>query len=1042
MPGSKNGCRPNGVNYNMRKNCLISLGILMISSFCAPAQTISPVLKNYHFRHIDYADGLLNNSVLAITQDKAGFMWIGSTKGLQRYDGLRFVKYGNEVVNEFFPEERNQRIWLYTVDKMKELDVLNHSIIDIPHKNYVSNWETYTDWLGRSWKISTGYSGQKDKTGNIISGYLYTVAPGDTSVRPGYFVRNLERHETWLVHNWLGLILLKDDQRKMYAWDHNYEMHPFFQLLRGTIYYPRKLMADQNGNIWFYTWSELFVRYNTATGKLKTWNITSLIKEQGKPDKPNGWINSMLVDDHGIVWVATANAGLLRYNQETDNFSYIINQQNNSGSLQYNYEIYSLFQDREENIWVGTDRGITIFNPYRNYFTVIKNEEGNPNSIPKSEITSFIESPKGDLLAATWGQGITVFDSVLQFKKRIYFPGKYEENLVWCLLKQGDGSIWAGCQGGIIHIIDPLNFTVHSIRPPELGGSTIRYMLNDSIGNTWIGLHNGKMAKWSWTDHSFKLYSKPGTPPLYHVSMIHIDREGKCWVGTGDGLKEFDQVKGEYKGYFVPAASAITSGLRPAGSGMEDYDDSTLLVGMENRGIFLFNKRSKSFTPLIESTEDNFSSVHAIKKDRLGDLWFTTDYGIYKIDHASHKLVSRNPEKGVINSTFVAPEFFVSSKGEWFTWTDTEIIGFYPDQINGEREYNPLVSIAGFKVSGQPVLIDSLIYYNKPIKLSYKQNFIDIEYVALDYSGLQQPVYYYQLEGVDKNWVYAGSKAFASYTDLSPGNYTFRVKSENGIAAPQIATLGINIASPFWKTAWFLIIVGVAAVLLAGLLIRARIRTIRNAAQLKQKMAESEMMALRAQMNPHFIFNCINSIDGLIQSNDKYHATVYLNKFAKLIRNVLDSSKQNTIALNRDLETLQLYIDLEKFRTENRFNARINVEKELLEDDYRVPPLIIQPYVENAILHGLRSLPDDRGMLKIDVLKQENQLVYIIEDNGIGRDSQKKKSYQENGSYGMEMTQERVKLYNGEENASVEITDLFNDGVPAGTKVRVALRIK
>ena len=1014
----------------------------MIRSLCAHAQTNSPVLANYHFRHIDYADGLLNNNVVAITQDKAGFMWISSTKGLQRYDGLRFVKHGNEVVNEFLPDERNQRIWMFTIDRMKQLDPLNHSIIDIPEKNYVTNWDSYTDWLGRTWKISANYSGQKNKNGTLASGYLFTVSPGDTSEHADYFVRDLQRHETWLVHHSLGIILMDDHLRKMYAWDHDFEIHPFFKFLKGTNYYPRKLMADQNGNLWFYTWTDLFARYNISTGQLKTWNVTSIIKEQGRPDMPNGWVNSMLVDDHGVVWVASANAGLLRYNRATDDFNYILNQQNNSSSLQYNYEIFSLFQDKDENIWAGTDRGITVFNPYRDYFTVIKNEEGNPKSIPKSEITSFIESPNGDLLAASWGQGITVFDSLLQFKKHIYFPGKYEENLVWCLLKQNNGTIWAGCQGGIVHIIDPLTWSVHSIRPPELGGSTIRYMVNDSIGNTWIGLHNGKLAKWSWTNNSFNLYSKPGTTPLYHVSMIHIDPAGKCWVSTGDGLKEFDQSKGEYTGYFVPPASAITKGLRAEGNGIEDYDNSTLLVGMENRGIFLFNKATGSFTPLIADNEDNFHSVHAIKKDNAGNIWFTTDYGIYKLDKTSHKLVSCNPEKGVINSTFVAPEFHATHKGKWFTWTDTEVIGFYPDKGNGERENNPLVSIAGFKVSGQPIMIDSLIYYHKPVNLSYKQNFIDIEYVALDYSGLQTPAYYYQLDGVDKDWVYAGNKAFASYTSLSPGNYTFRVKSENGMAAPQIATLAINIASPFWKTAWFLIIVSVAAGLLAVLLIRARIRSIRNAAQLKQKMAESEMMALRAQMNPHFIFNCINSIDGLIQSNDKYQATVYLNKFAKLIRNVLDSSKQSTIALNRDLETLQLYIDLEKFRTENRFNASINVDKELLEDDYRVPPLIIQPYVENAILHGLRSLPDDQGMLKIAISKQDNQLIYIIVDNGIGRAHQRKASYQENGSYGMEMTAERVKLFNREENASVEITDLFSNGVPAGTKVRVALRIK
>src|SRR6185436_14396597 len=153
-------------------------------------------------------------------------------------------------------------------------------------------------------------------------------------------------------------------------------------------------------------------------------------------------------------------------------------------------------------------------------------------------------------------------------------------------------------------------------------------------------------------------------------------------------------------------------------------------------------------------------------------------------------------------------------------------------------------------------------------------------------------------------------------------------------------------------------------------LVRRRIAAIRNEADLKHRIAETEMMALRAQMNPHFIFNCINSIDALIQSNDKYHATVYLNKFAKLIRNILDSSKQNTIPLAKDIETLRLYIDLEQFRNENKFTADIEIDDWLLQDDYKVPPLIIQPYVENAILHGLRNRVDDKGKLFISIERQ------------------------------------------------------------------------
>src|SRR6185436_2191822 len=157
-------------------------------------------------------------------------------------------------------------------------------------------------------------------------------------------------------------------------------------------------------------------------------------------------------------------------------------------------------------------------------------------------------------------------------------------------------------------------------------------------------------------------------------------------------------------------------------------------------------------------------------------------------------------------------------------------------------------------------------------------------------------------------------------------------------------------------------------------LVRRRIAAIRNEADLKHRIAETEMMALRAQMNPHFIFNCINSIDALIQSNDKYHATVYLNKFAKLIRNILDSSKQNTVPLSKDLETLKLYIDLEQFRNENKFTAEITADDSLLQEDYKVPALIVQPYVENAILHGLRNRTDNEGRLSVTVHKQNGHL--------------------------------------------------------------------
>ena len=210
---------------------------------------------------------------------------------------------------------------------------------------------------------------------------------------------------------------------------------------------------------------------------------------------------------------------------------------------------------------------------------------------------------------------------------------------------------------------------------------------------------------------------------------------------------------------------------------------------------------------------------------------------------------------------------------------------------------------------------------------------------------------------------------------------------------------------------------------------------------MKQKIAETEMMALRAQMNPHFIFNCINSIDALIQSNDKYNATVYLNKFAKLIRNILDSSKQNTVTLAKDLETLKLYVELEQFRNENKFTAEIKADESLLTDDYKVPPLIIQPYVENAILHGLRNRPDNNGRLLVSVTRNEDYIEYIIEDNGTGRTANYNTLQKDKSSYGMQISKDRVQHFNREEKASIEITDLKNNGKATGTIVQVHLKI-
>ncbi len=232
------------------------------------------------------------------------------------------------------------------------------------------------------------------------------------------------------------------------------------------------------------------------------------------------------------------------------------------------------------------------------------------------------------------------------------------------------------------------------------------------------------------------------------------------------------------------------------------------------------------------------------------------------------------------------------------------------------------------------------------------------------------------------------------------------------------------------------------AIALCWWLIRRRIKQIRHEVSLQQKISTTEMMALRAQMNPHFIFNCINSIDALIQSNDKYNATVYLNKFARLIRNILTVPINMPFHSGKDLDTLKLYIELEQLRNENKFTVSFEVPENILQDDLKVPPLIIQPYVENAILHGLRNRPGNDGRLIISLMRKDDYLLYQIEDNGVGRNAAITNIRRENASYGMAMTRDRVKLFNKETEASVLITDLEENDQPAGTRIEVRLKIQ
>jgi hypothetical protein len=393
--------------------------------------------------------------------------------------------------------------------------------------------------------------------------------------------------------------------------------------------------------------------------------------------------------------------------------------------------------------------------------------------------------------------------------------------------------------------------------------------------------------------------------------------------------------------------------------------------------------------------------------------------------------------------------FSVLPNGEVCAGTKRGFIRFHPDTVL--RKKPPLQAmIIHFRLEGQNLQTN----WPSGIELKPKQNIFSITYAAPNYTLPEETRFSYYLQGYDQNWSPPTQNQIATYSNMPPGHYKFclKVRNKDGIWSTHITTFPIVIQPPFWRTPWFMVLLSglIAGIIYAAYRLRAwQIRKEeRMKAEFNKRLAEVEMAALRSQMNPHFLFNCLNSINRFIQRNEPDAASVYLTKFSRLIRLVLDNSRSNLVTLRDEMEALRLYMELESMRFVDRFKYKILIAPTLDTTAVEVPPMIIQPYVENAIWHGLMHKECKVGeecYLEVRVFIADKALVVEVEDNGIGREAAralKSKSATAHKSHGMTVTAERIQMINQiyQTEASIEIEDLLTpEGKPAGTRVKMTL---
>jgi anti-sigma regulatory factor (Ser/Thr protein kinase) len=518
------------------------------------------------------------------------------------------------------------------------------------------------------------------------------------------------------------------------------------------------------------------------------------------------------------------------------------------------------------------------------------------------------------------------------------------------------------------------------------------------------------------------------------TNVLRLD-SGILWLGCINGLWSYQDSRLHYHGHDNALLKSPIEDIYTA-------EDGTWYLATNGNGVII--KKGKQYFHFTTIDGLPSTSCKRFFSDNEKNVWVETKTGICELkqDRNHGFFVGRKK---------IYPEFFDESIKQielirdklWIKTGSALLNCSWTDLL--KPDVPPKIYLTGFLVNG--------VSMNSARRnFEHDQNFIRLSYVGLSFQNFGKLKYRYKLKGLEENWNVTENTSL-QYPFLSPGNYEFIIKTIdlNGTESPEISLIKFSINKPFWQKAWFIILVGLIVFFCIVIIFYYRLNAFKKKERQKtlfnKQMADIEMKALRAQMNPHFLFNAINSIQNYILKKDAKTAQSYLSKFARLIRNVLESSEYEYITLKEETDHMALYMELEKLRSSNKFDYKISVDGSVNVEHVLIPPLLLQPYVENAILHGLLPLPGNNGILEFSLARKNDEIIITIEDNGIGRKKAaelKQKKELSHHSMGLKVSQERISILNvlHKTHTSWTFEDKYDaGGNAAGTKVTISMPI-
>ncbi|HOY32714.1 MAG TPA: two-component regulator propeller domain-containing protein [Bacteroidales bacterium] len=1018
--------------------------------------------------------GLSQNSAFCITQDMRGYIWVGTWDGLNRYDGYRFLTFKTSITDD--PDELSSQtiyslftdsrgtLWIGTEKGLNSYDFKTHKFIHYINSSKnpfsissdtvlcIAESEDNVLWVGTSNGLN-----KFDRTSGIF--YHFRLNPNNANSPSNNNINCIlidKDKNIWLGTN-KGLNYF-DIKNKIFT--HWYSTPGNYNSLLNDVI--RDLMIDKHGNLWICSDGGIDI-YNPVQKKI----INKFFhNDLQKNSLSNNNVRTVLQDNDGAIWVGTYGGGLNRFDEKNKSFVCYKNDIYDNKSLSNDY-INKIFQDRSGIIWVATAwKGVSKIDKYSNRFNHIQHLTDNENSLNDNNVWAICQDETEKIWIAT-DNGINIYDRKSdKYSFIIHNPSNSNSlpsNLVRQIFPDKNGIFWFGTYDAGICSYNPetkyFKTYAHDPKNPySLSNNRINFIMEDSRGLMWVATDNG-LNRFNRENQTFKRYfNKPENKNSLSnntIYGIYEDKNGVLWLCTLGGLNRFNPVNDSFTVFRKNPKAFNSLSSDRIFSIYEDLQGIFWLATCGG-GLNRFNRATGDIKYYLEENGLPNNVTYNILEDNNNNLWISTNYGLTKFNKNNETFVSYDAKDGIQSNEFNLNAAFHNKKtGEMFFGGMNGFNSFYPENILTNTYIPPLV-ITGFYIFDK--LQSREIMDNDTIQLSYDDNFFSFEFAAIDYSNPPKNRYAYFLNNFDNKWNYCdASRRYASYTRVPPGTYLFKLKGSNsdGLWNEKGISFTIVIRPPWWRTWWFRVGSVLLIAFIAWYIIFLRLRNIRirnedekRILEIEKQMFSLEQTSLRLQMNPHFIFNSLNSIQSVVIAGNTDKAINYLAKFSNLMRFILTHSQKPFVNLSDEIKAMEIYLDVERLRFDNKFNYSFEIDPDIDEEFIEIPPMIIQPYIENAILHGLLN-KEGTGTLKIQLkLKDKEYISCIVEDDGIGREKSaeiRQRSGLKHKSKGMAITQKRLEILNksSKDEANVKITDL-KDGQnnSLGTRVEILIIYK